>query len=477
MDAAGISQARQARRTWALAGPFAGPLAAVLLALPALWPLFKAGFFVSDDGRFHVYRIVALAQAWQQGVLHPRLFPEFGFGYGQAVLNFYAPLSYWPGAALSLLGANPATAAQATIALATLLAALAAYGYARYLWGPAGGVLAALAYTYFPYHLADAYLRGAIPEYFAFIWPPLILWAYTAAFREDRPVAPLLWGTLAWAGLVYTHNLTAMLMAMTAIVYLPVMALWTGRWRRLLPAVGSLLLAIALSAALWLPFLAESGTVGIGLGPSDGYREHLAPLAQAVLFSPFYRYRLQHGGAADHPLSWLAPALFVLVAALLAWRLWRRRTIPGGPALGFGLLLALASAAMITAPSLPVWLPLAPVLAQLQYPWRFLALTAVGFLGIAGALPALLMPPGAAGQTGPAVVRAVGRACAHRPGRDGGAVAQPPGSAAALLCRRSLGARPDVARRCGGRSGRRDVDRGISAADGERTALGAGQAA
>ena len=76
----------------------------LLLLLPVLTPLMRTGFFASDDGRFHVYRIAALADAWRAGVLHPRLFPDFGFGYGQAVLNYYSPLSYWPGAALSLLG-------------------------------------------------------------------------------------------------------------------------------------------------------------------------------------------------------------------------------------------------------------------------------------------------------------------------------------------------------------------------------------
>ena len=77
-------------------------LLTLALALPALYLLVRPGFFVSDDGRFHVYRVAALARAWLAGVLHPRLFPEFGFGYGQAVLNFYAPLSYWPGALLSV---------------------------------------------------------------------------------------------------------------------------------------------------------------------------------------------------------------------------------------------------------------------------------------------------------------------------------------------------------------------------------------
>ena len=367
---------------------WAGALAA-LLAIPVLWPLCLPGFFVSDDGRFHVYRIAALAQAWQQGVLHPRLFPEFGFGYGQAVLSFYAPLSYWPGALLAL-GIGPVAAAKVTVALGFLLAGLAAFGFARYLWGPAGGILAAVAYTYFPYHLADAYLRGAIPEHFAFVWPPLILWAYTAAFRQEKPLAPFLWGTLAWTALIFTHNLTAVLMIPVAGLYLLVVAGWTGRWRRLVPALGTLILALGMTAPLWLPFLTESYAVGIGLGPSDGYMKHLAPLARFVQISPLYRYGLERGGAVDHPLSWLTTALFVIVLALLAWRLLRRQRVEAAPVAGFSLALTAAAAFMVTSASLPVWLRTAPVLAQLQYPWRFMALANLGVLGLAGALPALL---------------------------------------------------------------------------------------
>jgi hypothetical protein len=57
--------------------PFSALLVALLLTLPALLPLLRGGFFVSDDGLFHVYRTAALAEAWQQGVLWPRLFPDF----------------------------------------------------------------------------------------------------------------------------------------------------------------------------------------------------------------------------------------------------------------------------------------------------------------------------------------------------------------------------------------------------------------
>lgn len=362
----------------------------LLLALPALLPLLRAGFFVSDDGLFHVYRTAALAEAWQHGVLWPRLFPEFGFGYGQAVLNFYSPLSYAPAAALSVLGIEPATAVKLLIAFCTLAAALAAFGYGRHLFGNSGGVLAAVVYTYAPYHLADAYLRGAAPEYAAFIFPPLILWAYSATFRRHNPWPPLLWGTLAWAGLVLTHNLTALMMAPVAVAQLLVLATVTRRWRRLMGAAGSLALAVAITAVYWLPVLTESGAVGLGLGPSRGYADHLLTASTLLRRSLAYFTNAPDFVGRIYPLSWFALALVALVAVLLLVR-WRQRQLPRmWPAAAFHLGVTLAAMLMTTAVALPLWDLLQPVLGHLQYPWRFLLVEAVGLMGVAAALPALL---------------------------------------------------------------------------------------
>ena len=396
-----IPEPQDSRARWLL------PL---LVVLPALVPLLREGFFVSDDGLFHIYRIAALADAWEHGVLYPRLFPQFGFGYGQAVLNYYAPLSYAPGALLAVLGMSPAAAAEWTIALGFVLAALAAFGMGRYLWGTTGGLLAAIVYTYFPYHLADAYLRGALPEHMAFIFLPLIVWATVAAFREIHPVAAYLWGALAWAGLVYTHNLTVLLMAPAWIVLVLTLALasrktpgWgtnpkeqPRRWRRAGGATAGVALAVGLSAWLWLPFLAESQYVGIGLGPSDGYVRHLAPLGQLIQTLPLYQYRLSHGaGVAEHPLGWPAALLLVAIVGWLAWRWAVRRPVaaPGPQAAGatpavFGLALAGAAALMTSAPSLPIWRLFEPVLAQLQYPWRFMTLVALGLAIAVGVVAA-----------------------------------------------------------------------------------------
>ncbi len=362
-----------------------------LLIIPALLFLLQSGFLITQDGHFHVYRLAALAKAWTEGVLYPRLFPAFGFDYGHAVLNFYSPLSYWPGAIITFFGFSPATAQKIIIAISLLLAALAMYGFVRYLWGTIAGLIAAMVYTYFPYHLADIYVRGAFPEHFAFIFPPLIFWAYTVAFRRSNYRPPLLWGSLALAGLVFTHNLTTVILVPLLIAYFVLMALVTGNWRRLLAVLGSLLLAMGLSSVYWLPVLLESTSVGIALGPSYGYENHL--LTPTTLVSKFFSYHYfdADGFSLVYPLSWFT--IFLLITVMLTFlvywlkgKLLERNT----PILAYFILFSWFTVFMITTASLFVWHPLTPIIGHLQYPWRFLALTALGLSVAVGGITKLL---------------------------------------------------------------------------------------
>ena len=116
----------------------------------------------------------------------------------------------------------------------------------------------------------------------------------------------------------------------------------------------SLVLGAPLSAPLWLPFLAESGQVGIALGPSQGYREHLAPLADAIQASALYRYREVQSDTTNHPLAWTTVALLALVTGLAAWRIVRKLPIRGGWLVAYFILLTIGSAFMSTAPSLRI---------------------------------------------------------------------------------------------------------------------------
>lgn len=348
------------------------------LLLPALTPLFRSGYVQLHDGHIHLYRLAALDRAVRSGVLYPRWFPEFGFGYGQPVLNFYGPLSYYWGLPFTLLGFDPVVALKIVAGSGLVASALGMYLLARLYVGRIPAIVAALVYAYMPYHLVDLYVRGALAEFLSFVWFPLVLWALHRLIVHDKPHAVTRLSLLALllVALVTTHSLSA-------LIFAPVVAAYGGillvrcKDGRAVGLVGLAFgLAVAASAFYWLPVLAESQYVGLGHGTSTGYVEHLVALSDLFSWSPAYPYPGESGETPTYPLGLVQ---ILLLAAALMWATisnQRRWTVV------LFLVVALCSVFLLTQASAPVWRALHPILAFLQYPWRFqgLALLATAFL-------------------------------------------------------------------------------------------------
>ncbi|MFQ6000390.1 MAG: 6-pyruvoyl-tetrahydropterin synthase-related protein, partial [Anaerolineae bacterium] len=355
----------------------------VLLSIPAVFPLLNEDFFISHDGLFHLYRLAALDRALRQGVIYPRWFPDFAYGYGHPVLNYYSPLAYYVGQIFHLLGAGYILSTRLTFLAGFLLAGLAIYLLARDLLGRFPALVAAVAYTYAPYHLADTYLRGALAESLAFLFMPLALWAIGRLFSQ-KEVAYALVAALAYGGLILTHNLTALIFAPLFLAYALLRAL-IGREFRSLALVGlALLLALGLTAFYWLPALTEAPWVGLAAGfASTGYRDHLTSLRESI--SPFllYRYFPNQAVKAEHPLG-LIHVFLLLVSMVAVFRLARIGQKRTWWQMALFLLVAALSFFMTLTYSLPLWKLLEPLLAPLQYPWRFMGVASLGVAFLAG---------------------------------------------------------------------------------------------
>lgn len=379
-------------------------LLTLLVTLPACLPLLQPGFFASDDGLFHLYRVAALADALRQGLIYPRWFSDFGFGYGQPVLHFYSPLSYY--LAVPFLPFGPIAAVKIVTALGFVLPALAMAALARCVWGASGALLAAAVYTYFPYHLADGLLRGAVAEHVAFLWPPLILMSLlpteNAASAPHRQAWRWTLHALAWSGLILTHHLTALMLAPVWAIAVILLSQPPHRARQIANAAVSFIAALGLTAFYWLPVLAEASAVKLGADPvSTGYRQHLLPLGDLVGRSFTYVYRVATDQPLQHRLGLLIALLLLLTVAAASGRamltLWRpaapAASSPASPRTGLFIVAVVAcllSGALLTAPALPFWQLAEPLLARLQYPWRWLSLTAFASALVVGALPGLI---------------------------------------------------------------------------------------
>jgi len=226
----------------------------------------------------------------------------------------------------------------------------------------------AIAYTILPYHVAaDLYTRAAFAEFWALAWIPWVLFfakqraAGAVGARRDR--AALVGLALATALLVTTHPPTALIFlgvpVLEAILVSP-----TGRRtiaaRRLLAGV---LLGAALSAAYWLPALANQDEVRTRVPATDPRhyaRNFLFDAAPDRSFADFARALEAITG-----LTALA-ALAALPAARIA--------APRAAILWAGV--ALASVALMSPLSHPIW-GLLPALQTIQFPWRFNIVLAV----------------------------------------------------------------------------------------------------
>jgi hypothetical protein len=356
----------------------------LILLIPALQPLLRSDFTCGYDNTFHLWRAVQVEHLWQQGVFFSRWAPDMALGFGFPLYMFMPMGSAYVVAALYRLGLAWPIALNATFVLSIVLSAVFTFYLVRELFGPYAGVLAGIAYAYAPFRAYDVFYRGGLSESFAWIFPPLVLWALQRWMRGGgRPAASatetparsslfLVIGALAWAAFLVTHHLFAFLFA-------PLFALWglalacLARDRRAALARlgrGALLgaLGLGLAAFFWLPSLMERQWVQLGRSLGTWvFQYHQNFISLAHLFAlPRNADPALINDWPEKALG-LLPASLVLLA-LVRWRAFSRRQ----RWLALVLLGSASAFAFLTlAPSRWFW-DHVPLLPYVQFPWRYL---------------------------------------------------------------------------------------------------------
>ncbi|MBI2864146.1 MAG: hypothetical protein HYX94_06240 [Chloroflexi bacterium] len=375
---------------------------AVVVALSAAFsfmPLLQPYFFASSDGLFHLYRLMEYDLLLKSGVWLPRWAPDFNFGSGMPLFNFYAPLTYYLAEIFRLFGAGYVDSLRLFVAAMMVLSGLGAFLYSRTLFSPLTSSLVAVVYMYAPYHLVNLYYRGDVAEYAAFTWFPFILWTTTKLIRRQS-YAYLLVGAIFYGMLILTHNLSAFIfsgfLAIYAIGTLVEKHLAGGlHWRalqndalRLLAMVAS---ALTLTAFFWLPAAVEKSQLSFErLLAAFDFREHFPTMGELVSTDLIHRYGVVFRSAEvyGYRLGLLQTAFLVAGLILLIWQ--RRR-------LGLGTKAQAIVSLAVTAVSLFFIFPVSqgiwetiPMLDLTQFSWRFLAFIALPSAFLAGLLIELL---------------------------------------------------------------------------------------
>jgi hypothetical protein len=351
------------------------------------------------DSPFLLIRAYELAANLRAGVFPARWMPDAAYGLGYPFFNFYASLPFYIAALLNVAGVDLIVAIKLTQSLGMFAAGGAMWLFARRVLSPWGSALAASAYVLAPFHLVNVYVRGdSLSEFWAFVWFPLILWAVSKTIDGRWWTAAQMVLALSLAGLVLTHNVSAVLFVPFIVIYALALLMHHARqtdhmaqefMHGAIALMGPALIALALSAWFWLPALGEAGNAQLGEQTTGyfNYSNHFRS-TNLVQGSPAFDYSVNENGDA-FAMGLVQTMLIVLGSSV--WLFSERRT-PRGI---FNLFLLLALFALSTFMMLPasafVW-EHAPLIKLAQFPWRMLSVQAVFAAVLIGGISTLEKP-------------------------------------------------------------------------------------
>ena len=354
--------------------------ASLLLMLPA----FLHGIPNGDDAAMHYRRHADFIEALREGVWYPRWLPRSNFHQGTPVMLYYPPLPYYVTAALNGIVNAPFVALTLGCWLGLLLSGLSMYVFSRRLLPRGISMLAAVFYMAVPYHLFDFYHRTALSEFWAFAWLPLVLDA-TRRLAAGRGLRAVLYLAASFAALLLTHVTISFEMGLLLPVYL---LLLTRRLRHWLHAAGGMALAAGVSALFLVPLLLEVRYIRIDRALRIPFADyflfrHLGSAFNRHLFPPPEGRRFFYlDGVNVMAVSLL---VLLLVCALVIWRERRRLSeIPMIKSLLWPVAILTALSLLLTTRlSAPLW-RVAPQFPYIQFPFRWLTITAVGVALLVG---------------------------------------------------------------------------------------------
>ena len=368
----------------------AGSLAAALVSILALsLTLLGRGLPAGHDTIAHLTYSFLFDRALEQGQFPVRWIESVAHGQGQPLFNFYQPGLYYLVALVQLVIPSLSVSLMLTVVALWWIGTTFVFLLAR-PWGVIPAALAAVVYAFSPYLILDVFVRSAFPEFAAIAFAPGVLYGIDRLLRA--PDARRLAIVAVLGAVILVCHLP------TALIFSPVFALYAAYLtvsgqaspRALWWVAAGAVLAAGSAAFYIVPAMTELHLINEATltGGSFDYRQHFVWPSQWVRADWGYGASVE---GTDDGMSFQIGTLQVIALVLSAGYLGmvavRRRDADARAAAVLCWLTSGCLALFLMTPwAEPIWRAV-PVLAFVQYPWRYLMLVPVS----AAMLTALLL--------------------------------------------------------------------------------------
>lgn len=320
------------------------------------------------DLEYHLLRIEALKEGILMGKPFLKVNVLFFGGAGYASSMFYPDfLLYFP-ALLRVAGFSINASYHIFAATCIIATYLTAYYSGKNICNNRyAGLISAIILTLCSYHIDDIYVRGAVGEYTAFIFAPLVIYGiYNTIYEEMNK--PYCLG-IGFVGLLLCHTLSfATLFIVTCIVFLiKVKSIFCNRVT-LLRLISTVIISVGISCSYLLPMLEQMLSEKFYVTTETW----INPMQEAMQIADCFN--------TAFPAIGFAVILFVLPIMFL-------KNTEKDSAIAFSKFLIVIGCVFIYfATDLFPWARFGKYLLSVQFPWRFFLVASVCLSMAAGVI-------------------------------------------------------------------------------------------
>ncbi len=333
--------------------------AAVILAIPMLiyGPLPQG-----HDTEQHLNYTRHFSEQFWGGEWCPRWLAGMNHGLGSPSFFVYPP---FPSYVYALLKPAGKVCHFNAFKMGEFLALLGS-GICAFLWlnttaSQRVALAGAILYMLMPYHLAvDYYRRTALPECWALVWMPLVLYCSARAMRRERVYLAGL--AVAYACLILSHLISVLIFSLIPLITAMTLAARGQKVKSAGRVARGMLLGIGLSCFYLIPAL---------------FHAKYFPVSRLYQWSDLQGNLITAGTLFNRNTSTFVHAISLVVLNMIAFCVLCSIIVlakgdkESRTKILFWIAVSAIPVILMFGPSFPVWKWCPPLFAAVQFPWRF----------------------------------------------------------------------------------------------------------
>ena len=186
----------------------------ILVSIPFLW----VQIYLSDDGKFHLLRLIGLDNAMEYGSFPFLVFPLFCKNWGYSMMTFYPPLVTYIPYILGLISGAFTTGLKLFAGLTVIFSGIFMYNLVNEITKKKGiALFSAILYMIFPYRFECLFNRYAIGEFTAFVFIPTVFQGLHNLIKKKKKRHFYI--AIGATGLLLTHTISTLYTAFFCLIY------------------------------------------------------------------------------------------------------------------------------------------------------------------------------------------------------------------------------------------------------------------